>query len=383
VVPVQTSRRSARTSGGVGHLTGGVAHDFNNVLAVILGNLELMEEQIREPHLAEMIGDALSAVTRGAHLARQLLAFGRRSLLSPVALDLNEQIRAMSGMLRLTVPAHVEIETRCAEGLWPVELDPSQIEAAILNIVINARDAMPGGGRLTIATGNADLTADALGGAGIRGRHVVISIRDTGCGMDAETLAKVFDPFFTTKPVGEGTGLGMSMVHGFVHQSGGRITVESAPGEGTLVALYFPAGTMPALAIASAPAPPVPRAARGESILVVDDEEQVRRPIVAQLRSLGYRVTEAEDGESALAVLESGEDIELLLTDMIMPGSLRGAELARQAHTLCPDIKTVFMTGLPSEAQSIDAQSGPGAMVLSKPISKAILARAVWKIFND
>ena len=370
----------------IGRLTGGIAHDFNNLLAVIQGNLELIEEQVSGDELKSMIGSALRSVARGAKLTGQLLMFGRKALLAPEVVDLNRSVIAMGELIRRTVPATIEIETGLAEGLWPAELDQNQLEAALLNIVLNARDAMPEGGRLTIATANIDLAKDDLArfAAGFApGRYVTITASDTGHGMDAGTLARAFEPFFTTKPVGQGSGLGLSMVHGFARHSGGDVLIDSAPGHGTTVRLYFPACRRDAVPDAPAPELALPRAAGRECVLVVEDQADVRRVVAAQLDSLGYRVIEAEDGASALAALTSGSRVDILLTDLVMPGKPQGPALAEQARILRPGIGVILMTGNPSEVVADGVVAAPGDVCLIKPISKGELAREVWKQLDD
>ncbi len=370
----------------IGRLTGGVAHDFNNLLAVIQGNLELIEEQVSGSELKSMIGSALRSVARGARLTGQLLMFGRKALLAPEVIDLNRSVMAMGELIRRTVPATIEIETGLAEGLWPAELDQSQLEAAILNIVFNAKDAMPEGGRLTIATANVDLAEGDLtrfADGFAPGRYVMITASDTGHGMDAGTLAQAFDPFFTTKPVGQGSGLGLSMVHGFARHSGGDVLIDSEPGHGTTVKLYFPACKRDAVRDTPAPEQALPRGAGRECVLVVEDQVDVRRVVAAQLDSLGYQVIEAEDGASALAVLNSDRSVDILLTDMVMPGKPQGSALAEQARILRPGIGVILMTGYPSEAAADGNGAAPDKVCLIKPISKGELAREVWTQLND
>ena len=370
----------------IGRLTGGVAHDFNNLLAVIQGNLELIEEQVSGPELKSMIGAALLSVARGAKLTGQLLLIGRKALLAPAVIDLNRSVTAMGELIRRTVPATIEIETGLGEELWPVKLDQSQFEAALLNIVLNARDAMPEGGRLTIATANVDLAAgdltrfvDGL----VPGRYVMITVTDTGNGMAAEALAQAFEPFFTTKPVGQGSGLGLSMVHGFVQHSGGDVLIDSAPGQGTTVRLHFPKCRHDAVHHTPTPEQALPRAMGRKCVLVVEDQADVRRVVAAQLDSLGYQVIEAEDGASALAVLNSDQSVDILLTDMVMPGKPQGSALAEQAGILRPGIGVILTTGYPSEAAANGDGAGPERVCLIKPVSRGELAREVWKQLND
>jgi PAS domain S-box-containing protein len=366
----------------IGRLTGGVAHDFNNLLAVIQGNLELIAEEIDEPGLSPMISAALRSVERGARLTGQLLMFGRRTLLAPEVVDVNKTIDAMHDLIRRTVPASIDLEKHLAPGIRLAELDQSQLEAAVLNIVINAKDAMPDGGRLSIRSANLEVGEEAPERSAedlAPGEYVLIAFCDNGHGMDAWTLGQAFEPFFTTKPVGEGSGLGLSMVHGFAQHSGGAITIESEPGTGTTVTLYFPVCEQLEASRHPAGPLPLPRSLRGETVLVAEDQEDVRRVVVAQLASLGYRTIEAEDGASALAMLTSDARIDLLLTDMVMPGSPQGPELAARACALRPGIPVILMTGYPSDGALAGNAHEREAVCLAKPISKGELAREIWK----
>jgi len=378
----ETKLARAQKTESIGRLTAGVAHDFNNLLAVIQGNLELIEERLADPELQEMIDAALKSVSRGAELTGQLLLFSRRALLAPEVIDLNHCVMAMGEMIRRTVPASIAVDIGLAEDLWPAMLDQSQLEAAILNIVVNAKDVMPEGGRLTIWTENVELSEKDLGPFtdGVEpGRYVMIGAADTGSAMDEETLAHVFEPFFTTKEVGRGTGLGLSMVQGFVQHSRGDVLIESKLGQGTTVRLYFPAGE-PTLNDGSKETDaPLARARPGDCVLVVEDEADVRRVVAALLQDLGYDVIQAMDGIGALKVLRSKNKIDALLTDVVMPGSPQGPALAEEARKLRPGIGVVLMTGYPSKAAAAQVRTSRSWVCLSKPVRKRALACEIWK----
>jgi PAS domain S-box-containing protein len=372
----------AQKTESIGRLTGGVAHDFNNLLAVIQGNLELIEERLTDPELKSMIGAALRSVARGAKLTGQLLMFGRKALLAPEVIDLNATVEAMGDLIRRTLPASIMIVTRFAEGLRPTRLDQNQLEAAVLNVIINAKDAMADGGRLAIETANVTITEEHLArfdGEFAAGSYVMLAVSDTGHGMDAETQARAFEPFFTTKPIGRGSGLGLSMVKGFAQHSGGDALIEGEAGRGTTVRLYFPACCEPLRDEVIATHAGLLCADPGDSVLVVEDQAEVRKVVAGQLANLGYRVLEAADGASALAVLQSSERIDVLLTDVVMPGKPQGPAIAEEARALRPGIGVILMTGYPRETMADSAWVGSPPVCLRKPIAKRDLAREVWK----
>ncbi|WP_420223594.1 PAS domain S-box protein [Pigmentiphaga litoralis] len=330
----------------IGKLTGGVAHDFNNLLQVISGNLQLLAADVAGNARAERrLGNALGGVQRGAKLASQLLAFGRRQPLEPKTIRIGRLIGGMEDMLRRSLGEAIEIETLVSGGLWNTLVDPTQVENAILNLAINARDAMDGTGKLTLEAGNAFLDdAYARQHAEVApGQYVMLAVTDTGCGMTPDVLAQAYEPFFSTKPEGKGTGLGLSMVYGFVKQSGGHIKIYSEPGMGTTVKLYLPRShdreeTGPVLETT------LVEGGR-ETILVAEDDDQVRATVVETLSELGYRVLKASDAASALAIVESGMSIDLLFTDVVMPGPLRSPELARRARERLPGLAVLFTSG--------------------------------------
>lgn len=350
----------------IGQLTGGIAHDFNNMLAVVIGNLDIVERRLGDTERVERaIRNARAGAEKAAVLTSRLLAFGRQQALSPRALDPNRLVAGMSELLRRTLGEKVRLETRLADGAWPVCADAPQLENAILNLAINGRDAMPGGGVLTIATANC---------ADDDGEHVLIKVSDTGHGMAPEVIERAVDPFFTTKAVGRGTGLGLSQVYGFVTQSGGRLRLTSEVGAGTVAEIRLPrhAGPAPASEDGERPVAELPLARAGEKVLVVEDDEQVRELSAAGLRELGYQVLEAANGAEAVALLDAGAEADLLFTDMVMP-EMGGDALAREARARRPGLKLLFTTGY-----SRDVVDGAVAgALLQKPFTLAELALGV------
>jgi signal transduction histidine kinase/DNA-binding response OmpR family regulator len=376
--------RHAQKLEAVGKLTGGVAHDFNNLLHVIGGNLQLLERDLASnPRAQERVTKALGAVQRGAKLASQLLAFARRQPLEPRVFNIGRLVRGMDDLLRRSLGEGIEVETVVAGGQWNALADPSQMENAILNLAINARDAMDGVGKLTIETGNAVLDDQyAARNADVRpGQYVMIAITDTGCGMTPEVRERIFEPFFTTKPEGQGTGLGLAMVYGFVKQSGGHIACYSEVGQGTTFRIYLPrALEAEAEAVESLEGPIV---GGNETILVVEDDPDVRETAVAMLRELGYAVLTASDAESALAVIRSGVPIDLLFTDVVMPGKVRSPDLARQAKAHLPDLEVLFTSGYTENAIVHGGRLDPGVSLLGKPYRREDLARKVRHLLRN
>jgi PAS domain S-box-containing protein len=364
----------------IGKLTGGVAHDFNNLLAVISGNLELASEAIGDSNdrVKRLLQPAQRSVERGATLTRSLLAFARQQPLSPSATDLNSLARDMTELVRRTVPSNITIEFSGSAGLWKCEVDGGQLQNALLNLVVNARDAMPDGGRLWIETANVDFDAAyAAQYPGVApGPYVMLSVSDTGTGMPPEVVARVFEPFFTTKGVGKGTGLGLSMVYGFVSQSGGHVAIDSTVGQGTVVRLYLPRWMASGADVAVARAVTLEQA-RNETILVVEDDPDVRLIAVTMLQSLGYRVLEAEGGESAFTILRRAEPVTLLLTDLMLAGSVNGRHIAEKAAELKPGIKILFMSGYTENTLSRDGRTDAGVRFVQKPFRKQDLAAKV------
>ncbi|KQT82162.1 PAS domain-containing hybrid sensor histidine kinase/response regulator [Aurantimonas sp. Leaf443] len=379
--------RQAQKMEAVGQLTGGVAHDFNNLLQIITGSLDLILRRLPEDEtrLRRAATNAMTGATRAAALTHRLLAFSRRQPLQPRPVEVNRLVTGMSELLERSLGATISIETVLAGGLWQVEADPNQLENAILNLAVNARDAMPDGGRLTIETGNSHLDAGyAHHHAEVTpGQYVLLSVTDTGTGMDAQTLSKVFEPFFTTKEVGKGTGLGLSQVYGFVKQSGGHVKLYSEPGQGTSVKIYLPRRLTDGAQEEEEAAQIVPGGSQRETILVLEDDEAVRAYSVEVLRDLGYGVVEAGDGPAALRILaEQGERIDLLFTDVVLPGGLDGAEVTRRARAALPDLKVLFTTGYARNAIVHQGRLDPGVALLTKPFTYADLATRVRDILD-
>jgi PAS domain S-box-containing protein len=368
----------------VGKLTGGVAHDFNNLLQVIAGNLQLLQREVEGNERAmNRVQTAARAVDRGAKLASQLLSFARRQPLQPLVVNLNRLVRGMDELLRRTLGEDVQLETSTAGGLWNTAIDPNQLENVVLNLAINARDAMENNGRLTIEVSNAVLDDRycRMHPEVLPGQYVLLAVSDTGSGMTPEVMERAFEPFFTTKPEGRGTGLGLSMVYGFVKQSGGHIKLYSELGHGTTIKLYLPR----AMEAESADAKVVTGPIEGgtETILVVEDDAEVRATVVEMVSELGYRVLKAVDAQSALVVLQSGVPIELLFTDVVMPGPVRSPELARQAKALIPDIEVLFTSGYTENAIVHGGRLDPGVQLLSKPYSREDLARKLRQLLDN
>ena len=373
--------RQAQKLEAIGQLTGGIAHDFNNLLTVILGNAELLVEDLDgRPHLQAMARLGMEAALRGAELTRRLLAFARQQPLAPQRVSLNDQVLGMRALLRRTLPEDIEIELRTGADLWVVEVDAGQVEVALLNLALNARDAMPTGGLITIETSNVEV--GPLGGASVSdlesqevppGDYVRISLRDTGEGIPPENMERVFEPFFTTKEGGRGSGLGLPSVFGFMKQSGGHLTITSDVSVGTQVDLYFPRADAGGV---SAAAPPTlaPVGLGNETVLVVEDDQHVRAHVVSLLTSLGYRVRSAGSAAEALDVLRASEDIDLLFTDVVIPGGLNGPQLAAQALTLRPQLRVLFTSGYAQNSLAEEARIPRPWRLLSKPYRQHELA---------
>jgi len=367
----------------VGQLSGGVAHDFNNLLTVILGSSEMLLEQPSVPAAQRRLLENIRvAAERGADLTQRLLAYSRRQTLRATSFDLNELIGDMGELLRRSLGEAIEIRTKLADDLWPVMADPSQVESAVLNLAVNARDAMPKGGLLVIETANAMLDdAYAARNRVVKpGSYVMLAMTDNGTGMSPDIVARAFEPFFTTKEVGKGTGLGLSMVYGFAQQSGGHARIYSELGHGTTVRLYLPRAEAPA-APPPAKEPPV-RSAGSETILVVEDDDMVRHTVAIQLGSLGYRVIEAADGPQALAKLAEAERVDLLFTDMVMPRGMNGRQLAEAARRLIPGLRVLFTSGYEREILDPPGHAEGAPDLLRKPYQMAELARMVRKILD-
>lgn len=368
----------------VGQLTGGVAHDFNNLLQVIGGNLQLLEKDIAgDERKLRRVHNALAGVRRGAELASQLLAFGRQQALNPKPVNVGRLVRGMDDMLRRTLSETVEIETIISGGLWNCLVDPAQVENVILNLAINARDAMARNGKLTIEAGNASLDEAyaAQHAEVIPGQYVMLAVTDTGSGIPNDILEKVFEPFFTTKGPGQGTGLGLSMVYGFVKQSNGHVKIYSEAGEGTTVRIYLPR-TRQNEEILASETPTAPRSTANEVILVVEDDDAVRATSVELLSDLGYTILEASNADNGLAIVNSGVKIDLLFTDVVMPGELKSPELARRAKQKLPSIQVLFTSGYTQNAIVHAGRLDEGVELIAKPFTREGLAHKIRNVLD-
>jgi len=389
---LDTAREQLRQSQkleAVGQLTGGLAHDFNNLLAAISGSLELMRRRGLDGKPADMeryVGVAQGAVKRAASLTHRLLAFSRRQTLEPKPLNANRLVTEMEELLRRTLGPQIALETVAAVGLWNVHADPGQLENALLNLCINARDAMPEGGTLVIETANRWIDARTARGRDLpMGQYVSLTVSDNGVGMPPEVVARAFDPFFTTKPIGMGTGLGLSMIYGFAKQSGGQVRIYSEVGKGTSVSIYLPRHDMQE-EVAAAPAETMlaPRADQGDTVLVVDDEPALRMIIVEVMQGLGYATLEAGDGAEALRILQSPRQrIDLLVSDVGLPGGMNGRQVADAARTARPGLKVLFITGYAENAVLSHGHLDPGMHVMTKPFEMDVLARRVKQLIES
>jgi PAS domain S-box-containing protein len=376
--------RQAVKMEAVGQLTGGVAHDFNNLLGIIIGNLDIAVEQAAsDPALREIILEALNGALRGAELTRRLLAFSRKQPLQPAVIDLNQGLPQIAGMLRRTLGEQVTVELHRGSELWPVKVDPAQLDEAILNLAINARDAMPKGGTVSIETHNVRLDHDytAANPEAALGEYVQLSVSDTGGGMSPEVVERCFEPFFTTKGIEKGTGLGLSMVYGFVKQSGGHIKIYSELGHGTTVKIYLPRSAGGAIEMARPVADHAP-APGTELVLMVEDNKDLRAVTLKQLTDLGYRTLEAEDAKAALKILAERPDIDLLFTDIVMPGGMTGTELAREARRLYPRLKILLTSGYTARAMANGFHDIEGLELLNKPFRKRDLAQRLRSVLE-
>jgi signal transduction histidine kinase len=369
----------------IGQLTGGIAHDFNNLLTVILGNAEMMSAGAGgDARLRVAAAATIQAAERGAELTKRLLAFARRQPLEPTAIDVNRQIADMGDLLIRALGEGIELKIVPADGVWHALADPGQVESAVLNLCVNARDAMPHGGRLTLETKNVVLDAAyaARQSEVLPGQYVMIAVSDSGTGMDADTLERAFEPFFTTKEVGKGSGLGLSMVYGFAKQSGGHVRIYSEPGQGTTVRLYLP--RVEAGAAAGLPAPKPPPSRRGtEKILVVEDDELVRASVCGQLAALDYRIVAAGDGPAALEILARDADFDLMFTDIVIPGDCDGFELAGRARKLRPGLPVLFTSGYTENALQHTSRLDLGADFIQKPYRQSELAEKIRAVLGQ
>jgi PAS domain S-box-containing protein len=370
----------------VGQLTGGIAHDFNNLLTGIVGSLDLLQTRLnqgRTENVARYIDAAMTSANRAAALTHRLLAFARRQPLIPKSVDANQLVVSLEDLLRRTIGETIDLAIVAPDDLWNTLCDPNQLESALLNLAINARDAMPDGGKLTIATANARLdgvTADTPALA--PGDYICIAVTDTGTGMSAEVAARAFDPFFTTKPIGQGTGLGLSMIYGFARQSNGHVTIDSKLGQGTSIRLYLPRHHGDIAAAHASAVMAAEHAATGETVMVVEDEPVVRGVILEMLGEQGYRTLEAVDGPSGLRILRTDARIDLLVTDVGLPG-MNGRQLADQARETRPELKILFITGYAESAAMSEGFLQPGMEMITKPFDLGNLSRRVRAMVSN
>jgi len=384
-IKAEEALRQSQKMEAVGQLTGGVAHDFNNLLTVIMGGLDTIRRARPddEARIKRAVDMALQGVQRAASLTGRLLAFSRRQPLDPKPVELNKLVRDMTELLHRTLGEQIELEGVLAPRLWLVEVDQNQLESALINLAVNARDAMPDGGKLTIETANTALDESyvAQDAEVIPGQYVVVAVSDSGVGMSKETLARVFEPFFTTKEVGRGTGLGLSMVYGFVKQSRGHVTIYSEEGQGTTVKLYFPRYADSLITEAALETLTAPKSSLGEAVLVVEDNEDVRAYSTQILQELGYEVLEAAEAEQALAILRGGQRVDLLFTDVVLPGP-SGRAIADEAARLRPELKVLFTTGYSRNAIVHQGRLDPGVQLISKPFTFEQLATRVRDLLD-
>lgn len=372
---------STKKMEAIGQLTGGIAHDFNNLLAVIQGSAEFLETEPR--HDQELVQGILRATHRGAELTHRLLAYARQQPLAPQSIDLFSLAVGMKDLLVRTLGETIEIEDRSQSRLWKANADPGQVEDALLNLAINARDAMPDGGKLTICCSNEVIDDGDLHGYSetVPGEYAVLSVSDTGCGMNKETKARVFEPFFTTKDFGKGSGLGLSMVFGFAKQSGGHVSVESEPGEGATVKIYLPRAKSNEQEFNQETDVHMPRGA-GETILLIEDDPAVRKLVHRSLTELGYSPLEAEDAAAARSLLDDGHVFDLVLSDVVLPGGVSGPEFAVEVRSRNPDAKIIFMSGYALETSVRTGFKVTNSLLLNKPFQRDILAKALNEALN-
>ncbi len=374
--------RQAQKMEAVGQLTGGLAHDFNNLLAGISGSLELMQTRMQQGRVADVeryMSVAQSATKRAAALTHRLLAFSRRQTLDPRPSDVTRLAMGMQEMIQRTVGPGIRIEVVGATNVWPALVDPSQLENALLNLCINARDAMPDGGSITVETSNKWMDERAARQHDMQeGQYLALCVTDTGTGMPPEVVARVFEPFFTTKPIGQGTGLGLSMIYGFAQQSGGQVRIYSEVGQGTTVCIYLPrhSGAVEDETVAETIAR-LPRSESGETVLIVDDEPTVRMLVTDILEDLGYAAIEAGDSATGLKVLQSDVRIDLLVTDVGLPGGMNGRQMADAARVHRPDLKVLFITGYAENSVIGNGHLPPGMAVLTKPFAMDAMAARI------
>jgi two-component system NtrC family sensor kinase len=375
--------RQSQKMEAVGQLTGGVAHDFNNLLTIIIGNLGIAKRGVVEARAERALNNALVGAERAAQLTQRLLAFSRRQPLNPRVLDVNKLIASISDLLARTLGENIELESIGAAGLWKVEADASELESTLLNLALNARDAMPEGGKLTIETSNAYLDEGyCQQHAGVApGQYILIAVTDSGGGMSAETIDRAFEPFFTTKEAGKGTGLGLSQVYGFMKQSEGHVKIYSESGEGTTIKLYLPRRDGNE-AVHSVDEPVNSDRGRNETILIVEDDDGVRQYASEILRDLNYQIIEAKDSATALRLLDADKKFDLMLTDVVLPGK-NGRELASEVERRRPGTKVIFMTGYSRNAIVHHGRLDPGTALIQKPLIERVLAQKIRQILDS
>jgi len=379
--------RQSQKMEAIGQLAGGVAHDFNNLLSVIYGNLDELQDHVGDDEIMQpIIAEIYDAAKHGATLTQHLLAYSRRQALSPRVVAVTDLITNLTGLLRRSLGETIGIRLNLKPNIWRIRIDPNQLEIALLNLALNARDAMPAGGQLTIEADNAVLDHDSVDSdTGVSGgRYVVLALTDTGTGMPKSVIDRVFEPFFTTKPPGGGTGLGLSMVYGFVMQSSGHVRIYSEPGRGTTIRIYLRAVSEDTAATGSGDDTVSSSGARpGEVVLVVEDDDRVRNLTIRTLRGLGYQTLEANHGSAAIELLEASPRVDLLLTDIVLPDGMSGAALAGQVSVRRPELKVVYMSGYTADAIAQSGVLGPDVPLLSKPFQKAELARTLRQVLDD
>ncbi|ONH51057.1 His Kinase A (phospho-acceptor) domain-containing protein [Pseudomonas cedrina] len=379
--------RQSQKMEAVGQLTGGIAHDFNNMLTGIIGSLELLRRRVARGKLDDLdslIDLGVTSANRAAGLTHRLLAFSRRQSLDSKPVNINELVSSMGELLQRSINESIKLDMRLIDQLWTAEVDPNQLESALLNLVINARDAMPSGGRLTVETTNRHLDSvfTAAYGSLSPGDYVELSVSDTGCGIPENIMGRVFDPFFTTKPIGQGTGLGLSMIYGFARQSHGHVTIYSEVDRGTTVSLFLPR-YMGEIINPEAPNPTLaPFANRGETVLIVEDDPAVRVLVSTVLKELGYAYVEAGDAHSAVPIIESGQRIDLMISDVGLPG-MNGRQLAEIGRQIRPELKVLFITGYAEHAAVRGGFLDPGMQLITKPFTFDLLTAKVREMIRQ
>ncbi|AZF05522.1 response regulator [Pseudomonas sp. R5-89-07] len=379
--------RQSQKMEAVGQLTGGIAHDFNNMLTGIIGSLELLRRRVargRLDDLDSLIDLGVTSANRAAGLTHRLLAFSRRQSLDPKPVEINRLVVSMGELLQRSINESITLDMRLTDSLWTAEADPNQLESALLNLVINARDAMPGGGRLIVETSNRhlDTVFTAAYGTLIPGDYVELSVSDTGCGIPEHLLGRVFDPFFTTKPIGQGTGLGLSMIYGFARQSRGHVTIHSIVDKGTTVSLFLPRFIGEMVAAEAVNPAQLPFANDGETVLIVEDDPAVRVLVSAVLTELGYAFVEAGDADTAVPIIESEQRIDLMISDVGLPG-MNGRQLAEIGRQIRPDLKVLFITGYAEHAAVRGGFLEPGMQLITKPFTFDLLTAKVREMVGS